>query len=156
MTFIGPPLPEDEVKARPAWLKSFVEVRGRIPSAPLDLPARLDSIVATLRAAGWVVVVRSIGTDFEGPLGLPVPKDQELVLLLARQAPFDASDAEAALTAALAKANLGYSPISAWLRELAGEVVAPTVRQVEATVRQSTDNGTLLLMGLFLLLLKKR
>lgn len=112
----------------PAWLRQYVLVTGTLPSAPLDLPARFQRATEALEAAGWSVVVRSIGTDFEGPLGIPIPRDQPLELLLYRPgATFTAEQAQAALERALRSVSLGYSAIGAWLRELTQEVVAPTM-----------------------------
>lgn len=128
MTVVGPPPPRPPSE-RPAWLRNFAEVQGKVPSAPLDLPARLDRVVTQLRTAGWAVVVVSIGTDFEGPFGVPAPKDQPLELLLAKTTgPFTAEEAQTALQSALAAINLGYSPVGAWLRELVTEV-APALPQ---------------------------
>lgn len=120
-------------EVRPAWLARFALVSGRIPAAPLDLPQRMESVYAALQRAGWRVVVRSIGTDFTGPLGLPVPRAQpiELYLAPANGARFAAAQAQAALASALRAANLNYSPLGAWLEELRHEVLEPTVHQAQ-------------------------
>ena len=115
---------------RPAWLKPYALVTGTIPSAPLDLPQRMDGVYRRLQNEGWRVVVKSIGTDFSGPLGLPVPKAQPIELYLYRATPFTAGDAQNALTHAVLASGLGYSPIGAWLGELVDHVIVPTANDV--------------------------
>ena len=122
----------------PLWMRRFAYVHGQITSAPLDLPGRFEAVLHHLQAAGWRVVVKSIGTDFIGPLGLPVPRSQPVELLLHRDdRGYTAPEAQAALAAALRAVHLNYSPIAAWLHELGREVVAPTVRQA----RQGLELG---------------
>lgn len=120
---------------RPAWLRPFSLVRGEISSAPLDMPARMEALYAALKAAGWTVAVRSIGTDFEGPGGVPIARDQVVELYLHRtDRPYTANDAAEALATALRTISVNYSAVRAWLGELAREVVAPTARDVRGVV----------------------
>jgi hypothetical protein len=73
---------------RPEWLRPYAFVTGRIQSAPLDLAQRMESVYQRLQSEGWSVVVKSIGTDFSGPLGIPFPKEQPLELYLYRRETF--------------------------------------------------------------------
>ena len=125
----GAPRPPPPAGNLPPWLWPYAYVSGWLTSAPLDLPQRFAAVVRQLEARGWRVVVRSIGTDFEGPMGLPVPRDQPLELFLWRPGGFGAVDAARALGEVLAELNLSYSPLRAWLLELRREVVRPTTRQ---------------------------
>lgn len=113
---------------RPAWLRPFALVRGELTSAPLDLPARMERLYEALRRDGWTVAVKSIGTDFEGPLGLPTPRAQALELYLHRKdRPYTEREAAEALARALSGLEVSYSAVRAWLGELQREVVEPTV-----------------------------
>src|SRR3990172_6022000 len=101
----------------PAHLKSYALVKGTLKTAPLDAPGRFEGVVTSLQGAGWIVSVKSIGTDFAGPLGMPVPRDQPLEVYLKRKdGAFTAKDAERALTQVLESMDLHYSPIGAWLQ----------------------------------------
>lgn len=122
---------------RPAWLKPYALVAGRVPSAPLDLPQRMERVYAQLKANGWTVVVKSLGTDFSGPLGLPVPREQPVEIYLFRPGKFTAREAEAVLGAAIRAVGLNYSPIGAWLEEIAQEVIVPTVKQTVKAAKGS-------------------
>src|SRR5688572_9557675 len=77
---------------------TFALVSGRVPSAPLDLPRRMEAVYQHLQAAGWRVVVKTIGTDFSGPLGIPTPKAQPIELYLHREGTFTPVDAQDALS----------------------------------------------------------
>lgn len=113
----------------PAWLSGYAFVKGEIKSAPLDLVKRMDKVYAELKKAGWNVVVKSIGTDFSGPLGLPVPRSQPLELyLMKRGGPFTLADAKSALQEVLERSKLNYSMTDAWLKEIKREVLAPTLK----------------------------
>ena len=125
---------------RPAWLKPYALVTGRVSSAPLDLPARMEQVYSGLRARGWNVVVRSIGTDFSGPLGVPVAKDQPVELYLHRTGAYTASEAQDALRDTLRSMNLDYSPLGAWAGEVFQNVVQPTIQQAAAKVEASSMN----------------
>ena len=133
---------------RPAWLRPYALVTGRIPSAPLDLPRLMDGVYRRLMAAGWRVVVKSIGTDFAGPVGLPVPREQPLEVYLHRSEPFTAADAQAALADALRTTGLGYSPIGAWLGEVIDQVVVPTVNDVRRIQKAASSMAVWVVGGL--------
>jgi hypothetical protein len=124
---------------RPAWLRPYALVTGKIPSAPLDLPQRMEGVYRLLQNAGWRVVVKSIGTDFSGPLGIPVPREQPIELYLYRPEKFSASDAQNALTSALLASGIGYSPIGSWLGEIVDHVVVPTARDVGQAPQKATE-----------------
>lgn len=112
------------------WLKPYARLSGMLPSAPLDLPQRLNAVTHALQQAGWRVVVESIGTDFAGPGGVPIPRSQPLILRLHRtDRPYTPDDAEAALRTALRNVSLDYSPLGRWAGELASQVVQPTIDQ---------------------------
>ena len=130
-TVIGAATDPYPPEARPDWLKPFAHVTGTIPSAPLDLASRMDRVVNTLRSAGWTPVVRSIGTDFQGPLGMPVPKDQPLDMLLHRtDRSYTIDEAQTALKDAIKDAtNVYFSPTGAWLTELTSNIAIPTITQ---------------------------
>jgi hypothetical protein len=123
--------------SRPDWLKTFAHVKGVLSSAPLDLPDRLDQAVGALKAAGWTVVVRSVGTDFAGPLGIPIPKDQPLDVLINKADPYTLDDAQTALSQTLNLLNVNYSALSAWAGEIVTEVVEPTIADVKKDVSSS-------------------
>lgn len=135
---------------RPAWLRPYVLVEGHISSAPLDMPKRFEAVVQRLQAAGWRVVVKSIGTDF----GLvPTPRDQPIALYLLRpDRAFTPDEAQAALGAALRELNMAYSPVRAWAAEVTREVIEPTVRQAAGVARTALTSyllvgGALLVLG---------
>lgn len=123
---------------RPEWLKPFAEVIGWIHSAPLDLSARLDATVRQLRAEGWTVVVRSVGTDFDSGFGVPLPRAQRLHVLLHRtDRPYTPKEAHEALSRVLSGAAVTYSAWGAWAGELAREVITPTVEDARALAMPS-------------------
>lgn len=135
-------------EARPEWLQPYAHIKGTLSSAPLDMPARLDSVVAALKAAGWSVVVRSVGTDFSGPLGIPVPRDQPLDILLDRQdQAYTADDAQNALSDALSKVNVNYSPIGAWTHELNTQVVQPSLQDAATAAKKAVSATPYILAG---------
>lgn len=126
-------LPEN----RPAWLKPYAFVTGKVESAPLDLPQRLDEATRKLQQAGWTVVVKSVGTDF-GPI--PVPKSQPLELYLHRtDRPYTEKDAQSALGTALRSLNMAYSATGAWAGEIATHVVVPTIMQAAEQAKSAAN-----------------
>ena len=125
---------EPDTSDRPAWLGSYVLLQGILTSSPLDMPSRMNQVYANLATMGWRVAVKSIGTDFSGPLGVPVPKDQPIELYLLRIAGGTTPEnAAQALATALDAVNLTYNPIGAWIVEFGKNVVAPTVQQASST-----------------------
>lgn len=132
---------------RPEWLRPYALVMGRIESAPLDLAQRMESVYQQLQRAGWSVVVKSIGTDFSGPLGIPFPKEQPIELYLYRKTEFSAEAAQSALSATLESFNLSYSPIGAWLEEVVNEIVVPTVKDVRKVQREATSTAVWIVVG---------
>lgn len=114
---------------RPEFLKDYTLVVGVLPSAPLDLATRFDHIIAALKQSGWNVAVKKIGTDFEGPLGIPIMKLQPLELWMHRtDRTYTAIEAQAALVNALAHETIAYNPVSATLSEYWREVVVPSAQ----------------------------
>lgn len=123
-------------------LQGYVSVKGEIRTAPLDLASRMERIYSALSKAGWIVIVRSLGTDFVGPLGLPVPKSQPFELWLKRKdRTATKEEAKRALEVALKAAMLDYSPLSAYADEVSTQVVVPTLKTLEKGVT-STVTGT--------------
>jgi hypothetical protein len=100
---------------------------------------RLESVYLHLQQAGWRVVVKSIGTDFSGPFGMLVPREQPIELYLHRANKFSAADAQSALASALEAIGLGYSPIGAWLGEIIDEVVIPAAGDLRRAQQKATD-----------------
>lgn len=118
-------------KTLPTHLRPYTYVKGTILSAPLDMPSRLDEMTKKLKDAGWTVYVRSVGTDFSGPLGIPVPKAQPIELLIHRtDKPYFAIEAEAAVIRAMADMTWNYSPLERYAGEIQQEVITPTVKEV--------------------------
>lgn len=135
-----PPKTAKKVAELPEHLRKYARLTGQIRTAPLDLAAQLDRVWAALKKAGWLVVPRSIGTDFTGPGGLPVPKSQPFEVLLHRKdRPYALDEAKSALATALKLASLDYSPTGAWLQEIKTEVAVPTLKTIESGVRTAWD-----------------
>lgn len=132
---------------RPEWLKPYAFVTGHVQSAPLDLAQRMETVYRRLQAESWSVVVKSIGTDFSGPLGIPAPKSQPIELYLFRKESFSASEAQAALSGALRATNLSYSPTGAWLGEIVDQVVLPTAVDLRTAHRETATNAAWLIVG---------
>lgn len=123
-------------------LDKYIAVEGELPAAPLDMPERFNRAMSELQADGWRVVVKDIGTDFTGPLGIPVPKSQPIKLLLWREGG-TVGDARLAVIQALEKNTLA-SAVSAWLSEIAIEVVQPTIEDAK---RLAVNWGPIIIAG---------
>lgn len=124
-----------DVSSIPERFKSYALVIGEISSAPLDLMDRMQGVYDRLRLAGWLVFPRSIGTDFRGPLGLPIPKTQPIELYLhKRDQSYTKEEAELALSKALHDASMEYHPIESWMAELHKEIIQPTLQQTGSLI----------------------
>lgn len=124
----------DDPKDRPTWLKKFSLVTGSISSAPLDLAGRMENLYDGIRKRGWLVALKSVGTDF-GSI-LPTPKDQPLALYIHRtDRAYTSAEAQNVVRDVLRELNMNYSPTAAWLGEIYREVVKPTVQESGKTTR---------------------
>jgi hypothetical protein len=87
----------------------------------------MDVAVQTLRSAGWTPVIRSVGTDFAGPFGIPMPKDQPVDILIHRyDRPYSMSEAQDAVGLSLLSASgKSFSVTGAWLSDFIGAIVMP-------------------------------
>lgn len=129
-----------DIASRPAWLKPFALLDGYIVSAPLDLADRMEQVYARLKSQGWTVVVKSIGTDFAGPGGLPVPKAQPLTMYMNRtDHPYTPLEAKIALATTLLMMNLSYNVIGAYAGEVQENIVRPTVDQTLDFTRKGLE-----------------